>query len=133
MDIMEKRYLRYLLIYLSILFLIFIIFVINFYYKKKNFDKFDYISQSRDVFSSLEIFVKEFRNDFPKGDYSWDKSGKIYSLQFNKTIQEEQAQILLEKYKMLFNKKDINVDAKLLFSANGEKNLVSGIEIRLKN
>jgi hypothetical protein len=133
MDIMEKKYLRYLLIYLSILFLIFIILVISFYYKKKTFDKFDYMSKDRDIFTSLEIFVKEFRNDFPEGDYFWDKSGKIYTLQFNKTVQEDQAKILLEKYKMLFNKKDINVDVKLLFSTNGEKNLVNGIEIRLKN
>lgn len=124
MDIMEKKYLRYLLIYLSILFLIFIILVINTYYKKK---KFDYILQNVKIFSSI------FQIDFPKGDYSWDKSGKIYTLQFNKTVQEDQAQILLEKYKMLFNKKDINVDAKLLFSTNGEKNLVNGIEIRIKN
>ena len=124
MDIMEKKYLRYLLIYLSILFLIFIIFVIDTYYKIK---RGEYISQTQQIFSS------EFRNDFPKGYYSWDKSGKIYILKFNKTVQEDQAQILLEKYKMLFNKKDINVDAKLLFLTNGEKNLVSGIEIRLKN
>lgn len=82
---------------------------------------------------TFQIFDSEFRNDFPKGDFSIDKSWKIITLRFNKTVQEDQAQILLEKYKMLFTKKDKNVDAKLLFLKNGENILVTGIEIHIKN